>query len=362
MQVMYVNSAKNSGSPGAMSTITYVAGGYFFWRDILGDNFTTYGSQYSQGLGILGNPALNNGTTHTYTDVSNQSYRQPSCKAPGISRRNGILTAGLRETYENGIRHNHAPNTAFTGGSGPPPPNLGAYNGSLSTGEWTPSALLSADYEVSDGMLAYASSSYGAKAGGFNPAVPSTGNGTILPIDTLRVKPERMTDFELGLKSELLDRHVILNLDSYWGAVADYQTSAVQILPNNQRKTSVTNAGSVLSQGIEADITAKLFPEIQLTSSSLSYNDAHYVTFTNGPPVEGAVGPTQDLSGRPLLLAPAWAVFAGLTYGRSLAPGITGFVEGEWTLKSIYYGYPDDSVLRSGVGDEYRKSAVGIDD
>jgi iron complex outermembrane receptor protein len=324
---------------GTMSTITYVAGGYFFWRNILGGNFTTYGSQYSQGLGILGNPALNNGTTHTYTDLSNRSY---AAFLQGIWHfaPQWNFTAGLRETYE--TESGTITRTAFTDGSGPPPPNFGAYNGSLSTDEWTPSALLSADYAVSDGMLAYASSSYGAKAGGFNPTVPSTGNGTILSTDTLKVKPERMADFELGLKSELLDRHVILNLDGYWGTVAGYQTSAVQILPNNQRKTSVTNAGSVLTQGIEADVTAKLSSEIQL-KSSLSYNDAHYVTFTNGPAAEGSTAPTQDLSGRPLLLAPAWTVFAGIRYSRPLAPGISGYVAGEFTLKTSYYGYPDDS-------------------
>jgi iron complex outermembrane receptor protein len=62
----------------------------------------------------------------------------------------------------------------------------------------------------------------------------------------------------------------------------------------------------VHSQGVEVDLTAKPFPGIHL-NSSLTYNDAHYVTFANGPPVEGATALTQYLSGRPLLLAPRWS-------------------------------------------------------
>jgi iron complex outermembrane receptor protein len=325
---------------GTMSAIHYVAGGYFFWRHLLGDGLSQYGSQYSQGLGILGNPALNNGTSNSYSDVSNRSYAgfmQGTWQfAPQWN-----LTAGVRETYE--MESGTITRTAFTGGSGAPPANLVPYSGSLSTAEWTPSALLSVDHDVDDGVLLYGISAYGAKAGGFNPSVPSTGNGIILPIDSLKVKPERMTDFEIGLKSELLERRVILNLDAYWASIGDYQASALQTLPNNQRKTSITNVGAVHTEGVEADVTAKLSPAIRFISS-LSYNDARYVTYTNGPAVEGSAALTQDLSGRPLLLSPAWAVFAGLTYSRQLAPGISAYMEGEWTLKSNFYGYPDDSV------------------
>jgi iron complex outermembrane receptor protein len=92
----------------------------------------------------------------------------------------------------------------------------------------------------------------------------------------------------------------------------------------------------------------------------LSYDDAHYVSFTNGPAVEGSTAPTQDLSGRPLLLAPAWAVFAGLSYSHPLAPGISGFVEGEWTRKSGYYGYPDDSVYAWVPGANIENLQLGL--
>jgi iron complex outermembrane receptor protein len=324
---------------GTISAINYVLGGYFFSRDIWGDSFTHFGSQYSQGLGAIGNASLNNGTSHTYVDIANQSYAA-FLQGTWHFLPQWNLTAGLRETYE--TESGTITRGAFAGGSGPAPPTFAAYNGNFSTREWTPSALLSVDYAVGDSLLIYGISSYGAKAGGFNPTVPPVSGGTFLPIETLKVKPEQTADLELGVKSELLDHHIILNLNGYWESVIDYQTSALQLLPNSERKQNITNVGSVRSQGVEVDLTARILSGIQLTSS-LSYNDAHYVTFTNGPPVEGSTALTQDLSRRPLLLAPAWAFFAGLRYTRAFALGISGFIEGELALKSGYYGYVDDS-------------------
>ena len=123
----------------------------------------------------------------------------------------------------------------------------------------------------------------------------------------------------------------------------DYQTSAAQIIPNSARKIIVTNVGYARSHGIKADVTAKISSAIEFTSS-LSYNDAHYVSFTNGPPGKGSAPLTQDLSGRPLPLAPAWTLFAALKFVHPVAQGMSAYVEGELALKSGNFGYPDDSV------------------
>jgi len=341
---------------GNASAIRYVIGVYLFSRSILGNAFAHYGSQDSQGLGALGIPALNNATSSTYTKVSNLSYAaflQGSWNfAPQWN-----LTTGLRETYER--EQGAISRPTLTGGNGPPPANFGAYNGNFSTQEWTPSALLSLDHDLGNAVLLYGISSYGAKAGGFNPAVPSFSNGAFEPIDALKVKPEKTADFELGLKSELLDRHVILNLNAYWESVFDYQTTALQLLPDGTRKINITNAGTVRSQGFEADVTAKILSAIEL-SSSLSYNDAHYGTFTNGTAVEGSTSLSQDLSHRPLLLAPAWSFFAGLRYTRPLAPGLSGFLEAEWGLRSGYYGFVDDSVYSHVPGNSFENLQLGL--
>jgi iron complex outermembrane receptor protein len=341
---------------GAFSTLNYVAGGYFFSRNIRGDAFTEFGSQYSQGLGALGIPALNNGTSHTYSDISNRSYaiflQGTWHVAPQWN-----LTSGLRETYE--TESGTIMRSAFSGGSGTPPPTLGPYNGAFSTDEWTPSALLGLDYDAGNSVLAYAVSSYGAKAGGFNPVAPAFGNGAFQPVETLKVKPEQTANLELGVKAELLDQHITVNVNGYWDTVFDYQTASLQIIPNIERKSIVTNVGSVRSQGFEADFMGVISPEMRFTSS-LSYNDAHYLRFANGPAVEGAALPTQDLSGRPLQMAPAWTMFAGLRYTHPVAPGISVFLDGEVMLRSGYFGYIDDSVYSRVPGAGVENLQLGL--
>jgi iron complex outermembrane receptor protein len=341
---------------GNISAINYVIGAYFFSRSILGNAFSHFGSQYSQGLGALGIPALNNATTNTNTKISNLSYAAFLQSTWNFAPR-WNFTAGLRDTYERELGTISRP--TLTGGNGPVPANFAAYNGNFSTNEWTPSALLSLDHDLGNSVLIYGISSYGAKAGGFNPAVPSFSNGAFEPIDTLKVKPEETADLELGLKSELLDRHVILNLNAYWESVFDYQTTALELLPDGTRKNNITNVGSVRSQGFEADVTARILSGIEL-SSSLSYNDAQYGTFTNGTAVEGSATLSQDLSHRPLLLAPAWSFFAGLRYTRALAPGISGFLEAELGLRSGYYGFADDSVYSHVQGTSIENLQLGL--
>lgn len=323
-------------------------GGYFFSRNISGEAFTKFGSQYSQGLGALGNASLNNGQTSTYSQISNNSYalflQGTWHLAPQWN-----LTAGARETSEDELGTVHRP--PFTGGQGAPPPTLGPYDGNFLNHEWTPSWLLSLDYQMDETTLLYAARSYGAKAGGFNPTVPPLSSGVFLPIETLRVKPERTTDYEVGLKSQWLARRLTFNLNAYWQAVSDYQTSALQLLPNTERRLSITNVGGVDSRGWEAELVAKLVSGVRLVAS-VSYNEARYDKFTNGPAIQGSVALNQDLSGRQLPLAPAWTSFLGLRFDQELESGVTGFLDGEMAHKSGYYGYFDNS--------EFSRVSAGI--
>ena len=152
--------ASPSGGP-----IEYIGGLYVFWKQLRNDSITTYGPQYSQGLGALGNPALNNGTSEIKADPRTQSYAAFAQATWRIDPK-WSATFGLRGTYETQseliIRY------PFVGGTGTPPLLLAPYHGALSVTDWTPSELVSLSYKPTAKVLAYASVSYGAKAGGFN--------------------------------------------------------------------------------------------------------------------------------------------------------------------------------------------------
>jgi iron complex outermembrane recepter protein len=317
----------------------YVAGAYYFWRDLLGDSITTYGSQYSTGLGAIGVPALNNGTTHTYGTVSNNSYALFAQSTWHFDPR-WDLTTGVRETYEFG--NGTILRTPFTGGTGAPPATVAPYSGAISNINWSPSALATLDYKPSANILTYGTVSYGEKAGGFNPTVPQTTTGAILPISMLKVQPEKALDYELGVKSELLDRRLIVNLDAYWMEVYDYQANAIVSNSTGALQSVITNVGAVRSRGFEGELTALPFDDLRL-NATISYDDAIYQSFVNAPSMQGAATATQDLSGRPVVQVPKWSVNLGATYVQPLSPDINGYIGGDLGFKSSYFGYIDDS-------------------
>ena len=317
----------------------YMAGAYYFWRDLAGDGVTTYGSQYSAGLGAIGVPALNNGTTHTYGTVSNNSYALFAQSTWHFDPQ-WDFTVGARGTYELGdatiIR------TPFTGGTGAPPATVAPYSGVVSNVNLSPSALATLDYKPSEGILAYGTVSYGEKAGGFNPIVPQTTTGVIQSASTLKLQPEKALNYELGVKSEFLDRRLIVNLDAYWTDIYGYQANAIVPNSTGALQSVIANVGAVRSRGFEGELTALPFNGLRL-NASLSYNDAIYRSFVNAPPVQGATAATQDLSGRPVVQAPKWSVNLGATFTQSLSPDITGYIGGDLGFKSSYFGYIDDS-------------------
>ena len=317
----------------------YVAGLYYFWRGLKSDSETDYGSQYAQGLGAFGTPALNNGTTHTYGNLSNNSYAAFAQGTWHIDPQ-WDLTVGARETYE--LAKGTIVRTAFTGGTGTPPATVQPYSGEISNSNATPSALATLSFKPTDGILTYATVSYGAKAGGFNPTVPQTTTGAILPIDTLKVRPEKALDYEVGIKDELLDHRLIVNLDAYWTDVFGYQANTVQPNATGALQSVLTNVGSVRGRGVEGEIIALPFDGLKLNASA-AFDDATYRNFTAAPAVQGSVATTQNLSGRPVVQSPKWTVNLGATYTRPIAEQVDAYLGAELGFKSSTFGYIDDS-------------------
>ena len=326
-------------SPGG-GRIDYIGGLYVFLRQLRNDSITTYGPQYSQGLGALGNPALNNGTSEIKSDPKTRSY---AAFAQGAwwFQPNWSLTLGARGTYE--TQDETITRYAFHGGTGTPPPSVAAYQGYLKVSDWAPSGLATLSYKPTSDILAYATVSYGAKAGGFNsPAVPQSTTGVIQSVDTLKVKQERALDYEAGLKTTLLDHRLVLNANVFWTHIQDYQANTILNGPSGTFLSLITNVGAVRSRGFEVEATAVPFDGLTLNASA-GYNDATYLLFPQAPSIQGSLAPTQDLSGRPVVQAPRWTANIGGAYTHALSGGFEGFVGADYAYKSGYFGYIDDS-------------------
>lgn len=94
---------------------------------------------------------------------------------------------------------------------------------SLSFDDFTPKVSL--DYQMMDDVLLYGIWSKGFRAGGIN--------GRLVPVtvNTDTYDPESLEQFEIGIKSELFDRRVRLNLAGFYGFYDDYQVTTSIVDP-----------------------------------------------------------------------------------------------------------------------------------
>ena len=123
---------------------------------------------------------------------------------------------------------------------------------------------LGLDYQITPRVLAYASFSEGFKAGGYN-GLASTATALGSPFD-----PQKMKAYEIGLKTEFLDRKAKLNLSAFFNDYASLQ------------QQSVTSTGAFVTQnyaadhkGIEAEFSIKPVSGLTLWANG-TWNDGKY--------------------------------------------------------------------------------------
>jgi iron complex outermembrane recepter protein len=103
------------------------------------------------------------------------------------------------------------------------------------------------DFHLSDNVLAYVSYNRGVKGGGFTaPLFPIT----ISDLSTLEFRPEKLSSYEVGIKSEFLDHTLRLNAAAYYYDYHDYQA----LLYTISLEQLIVNADAK-HKGAEADIT-----------------------------------------------------------------------------------------------------------
>ena len=176
--------------------------------------------------------------------------------------------------------------------------------------DWNFSYDLTASYKFAPDILGYATYAKSFKTAGLNQnGLPTdASNNPILSAGTIR--PEDVDHFEGGLKSQLLERRVTLNLSAFRTDIKDYQATVT----NGQLgvlRGYLANAGKVRTQGVEFDLVAR--PSRQLNAYvNGAYTDAKYVKFIDAPcPPElaggatVAAGQTPGAPGLPGALSPA---------------------------------------------------------
>ena len=160
------------------------------------------------------------------------------------------------------------------------------------------SVRASLSYEPTKDILLFGTFSTGYKSGGFN-----TGSPAVLTDAQRTFASTTVQDYQLGLKSILLDGRARLNVTLFNTNLHDFQDRSF-----NGVQFVIRNSGDVRSRGIDFDGDLEPIDTFKLTFGG-AYLDSKYTRNTNAPGLEGCTGtPTcplfRDLSGTRLPFAP----------------------------------------------------------
>jgi iron complex outermembrane receptor protein len=173
------------------------------------------------------------------------------------------------------------------------------------------------DQHFTRDVMGYVSVGRGYKSGTFNT----------LPLTADPSNPEVVDSYELGLKTELLDRRLRVNVAIFQNNIKDPQVQTVVQGPGGTSFVGLTNAAKARSRGVEAELQAIVTDGLQLRFGG-ALLEAEYTDFKNGPvafPILNAQGnptapyglkplTTQDESGSRMAQVPKTRFNAGLSY------------------------------------------------
>jgi iron complex outermembrane recepter protein len=336
--------------------VTYVAGLYGFRQRITGRPISIYGPAgawwlIGQTTGANNTPVPAN-LLDGYGQDGRTDFRTQSYAAFGEVNWRVVdrltLTGGLRYTHED--KDGYYSTFVF---GGPPTTNTALINARL--GVLRPQSYQAHDkdgsfsgrtnlsWQVTDAVLGYLSYARGFKSGGINMSgLPLDANNNPA-LGAAVVDPERNTTYEVGLKTRLLDRRVVFNIDAFWTDVTDFQATIVDTGPTQTAalRGYLSNIPKVTVKGFEADLTALVIDGLT-ARAGLAYADGEYADYPAGPcPLELQTAATTacNLTGRRLASLPRLAVTAGLDYARPVGAGAI-FLHVDTASRSGYNGDP----------------------
>lgn len=165
------------------------------------------------------------------------------------------------------------------------------------------------DHQFNDNIFGYVSYNRGFKSGAFSSVALFDPN-TFATVDG-----EDVNAIEIGLKTQLFDRRVILNVAAFRNGFSNLQVANLLADPaTGVPVTTLANAADATIMGIEWEITARPTPDLFINFAG-SYLNAEYddFIFTEDDPTT-AQDETVNLSGDRLPLAPKWSFNGSVEY------------------------------------------------
>ena len=209
-------------------------------------------------------------------------------------------------------------------------------------GESGTTGRLNVGYDLTDDVLAYVQIAEGFRAGGPNDQTAASIANVQIPAG---FGSDSIINYELGLKTSLLDRRLTLNGAIYQIDWEDIQVSQFANSASGLRFTYRGNGGKAKVEGVELEMTARPSESLQF-GFGLAYTDSKLE--------EDLPIPTQGLKGDPLTYVPELTGSVNARYSWSMFQDWEGFVGGDWS-------YVDESANRLRPTDRYYRKLEAYD-
>ncbi len=237
---------------------------------------TTYLSSLI-GLNRIGPAgAANNVTESSGGDNETESYSLFSDATWHVTEALN-LTAGIRYSYDKKTFDYADPqNTSYNNGGILYPNHSQLADPSVSSWDdnWSNvSGRIGTDYALDENILLYATISQGYKSGGFNTRLTVEGdpvNGFTTPdFATDPFDEETNINYEVGIKSDLLDRRLRFNSSIFMYVYKDLQTL---LADGNSPVARTVNAAEVTGKGWETELTYLATERLTISANVLALN------------------------------------------------------------------------------------------
>ncbi len=174
--------------------------------------------------------------------------------------------------------------------------------------------LLSPSYKVSQNVLLYGSASQGEKSGAVE-FVTASGASLGTPQN---VRPEKARNYELGIKSVLLNHALLFNANIYQTTITDYQSNLTveDTTSTSGLRTYLGNIPGVRARGLELEANYAATRNLKLNLNA-SFNRAIYLDYTTLAP-DTSSAQLVNFAGRQLHGAPKVIVNAGVDYSHPI--------------------------------------------
>jgi len=207
--------------------------------------------------------------------------------------------------------------------------------GHVSRDESNTTWSLNTKYNWTPDVMTFATVATGFKAGGFNTRRVNPGT----PYD---FEPETSITYEVGVKSTLLDRRLVLNATLFNMVLKDFQESVLN--PLTGTGFIVGNAGERRVRGVEVDFRGRATQRLTI-DGGFAYMDAE---FTDRPSGQCATGRTPDgklpgtcnYNGMTPEKSPEWKVNLASQWTQPLSGELEAFVRAEVNYTSGYAFMP----------------------